>query len=138
MRGVVVLILAALSSCQSDPDRTSAYVAVEDGNRNTSQAERLTKRAAGILTDEPDRAEALLREALVEDLFFGPAHNNLGVVFLNRGDLYAAANEFESADLIGSASANSSSVGQTSWIPTNASDSQPSATPGPATISGML
>jgi tetratricopeptide (TPR) repeat protein len=33
--------------------------------------------------------------ALAEDLFFGPAHNNLGVVFLNRGDLYAAANEFE-------------------------------------------
>lgn len=30
-----------------------------------------------------------------EDLYYGPAHNNLGVIFLDRGDLYEAANEFE-------------------------------------------
>ena len=34
-------------------------------------------------------------EALTRDLFYGPAHNNLGVVFLNQDKLYEAANEFE-------------------------------------------
>jgi len=40
-------------------------------------------------------AEDLLRQALTADLFFGPAHNNLGVVFLKQGKQYEAANEFE-------------------------------------------
>jgi Flp pilus assembly protein TadD len=40
-------------------------------------------------------AERLLREALAADVFFGPAHNNLGVVFLKQGKRYEAANEFE-------------------------------------------
>ena len=29
------------------------------------------------------------------DLYHGPAHNNLGVLYLNQGKLYEAANEFE-------------------------------------------
>src|SRR5207244_11087948 len=33
--------------------------------------------------------------ALTKDLFFGPAHNNLGVLFLGQDKLYEAANEFE-------------------------------------------
>ena len=43
---------------------------------------------------EPGEAERLLREAL-GDLFFGPAHNNLGVLHLKAGRLYEAAEEFE-------------------------------------------
>jgi len=50
---------------------------------------------AETVHDQSDRAEDLLRQALVADLVYGPAHNNLGVVYLERGDLYAAANEFE-------------------------------------------
>src|SRR5690606_33130686 len=41
------------------------------------------------------KAEALLREALAADLYHGPAHNNLGVLYLQRGELYEAASEFE-------------------------------------------
>jgi Tfp pilus assembly protein PilF len=63
--------------------------------RDTARAEALTKQAADLIESEPERAESMLREALAADLFFGPAHNNLGVVFLGRGDLYEAANEFE-------------------------------------------
>jgi tetratricopeptide (TPR) repeat protein len=39
--------------------------------------------------------KGLLREALGADLFFGPAHNNLGVLYLKQGKLYEAASEFE-------------------------------------------
>jgi hypothetical protein len=34
-------------------------------------------------------------EALSADLFFGLAHNNLGVLYLKEDKLYEAANEFE-------------------------------------------
>jgi tetratricopeptide (TPR) repeat protein len=47
------------------------------------------------MDEDLERAEELLREALAADLFFGPAHNNLGVVFLKQGKRYDAANEFE-------------------------------------------
>jgi len=94
------------TSCRSAPAPSSVYEPAGETKRNTAQAERLTKEAAEILIEQADddstsseaasaQAEALLRRALAEDLFFGPAHNNLGVVFLKRGDLYAAANEFE-------------------------------------------
>jgi len=39
----------------------------------------------------------LLHEAVAADPFFGPAHNNLGVLRLKNGALYDAANEFEAA-----------------------------------------
>ena len=44
---------------------------------------------------EPEAMERLLREALGLDLYHGPAHNNLGVLLMQRGNLYDAAEEFE-------------------------------------------
>ena len=41
------------------------------------------------------KAEQLLRKALSHDLYHGPAHNNLGVLYLKQGKLYEAAGEFE-------------------------------------------
>ncbi|MFO0981427.1 MAG: tetratricopeptide repeat protein [Planctomycetota bacterium] len=58
-------------------------------------AERLTREAAPKIDTDPADAETLLRDALTADLYHGPAHNNLGVVFLKQGKLYEAANEFE-------------------------------------------
>lgn len=43
------------------------------------------------------KAEQLFREALDEDVNYGPAHNNLGQVYLARHQLYLAAWEFEYA-----------------------------------------
>ncbi|MCC6910347.1 MAG: tetratricopeptide repeat protein [Phycisphaerales bacterium] len=63
--------------------------------RNPLEAQRLTRQAAELMESDPARAETLLREALTFDLYHGPAHNNLGVLHLNRGELYEAANEFE-------------------------------------------
>ena len=37
------------------------------------------------------QAEEMLREALTVDLYHGPAHNNLGVLFLRQSKLYEAA-----------------------------------------------
>ncbi|MEL6396623.1 MAG: tetratricopeptide repeat protein [Planctomycetota bacterium] len=82
----------ALAGCGTS---RGPYQPMREGARNTVLAEQLTRRAADLIDTKPDRAEELLRQALAADLYHGPAHNNLGVVFLNRGLLYEAASEFQ-------------------------------------------
>ena len=88
----VVAVGSLLQACSSTtgPYRTSA-----SGYRDSLRAQQLTEDAADLVFSDPERAEELLREALTADLYHGPAHNNLGVVFLNSGRLYDAASEFE-------------------------------------------
>jgi tetratricopeptide (TPR) repeat protein len=74
---------------------TGPYAAASPDHRDTAQAEVLTRQAADLIYTDPQKAERLLREALTADLFHGPAHNNLGVVYLEAGKLYEAAGEFE-------------------------------------------
>lgn len=76
-------------------NRPGPYTTADPDRRDTAKAERLTRQAAELIDTEPGQAEQLLREALSADLYHGPAHNNLGVVFLNAGRLYEAAGEFE-------------------------------------------
>jgi Tfp pilus assembly protein PilF len=81
-------------ACTSDPP-IGPYSPPSEADRETSRAEQLNREAADLMSSEPERAETILREALTADLFFGPAHNNLGVLFLKQDKLYEAANEFE-------------------------------------------
>jgi tetratricopeptide (TPR) repeat protein len=83
-----------LGACTSARPR-GPYEAPSEAQRDSARAELLTREAAELLTSEPERAETLLREALSADLYCGPAHNNLGVVFLAQGKRYDAAQEFE-------------------------------------------
>ena len=90
----VLAILLLAASCRVDAP-TGPYTAPAETDRETSVAEKLNREAADLVESHPARAEALLREALARDLYFGPAHNNLGVVFLGQEKLYEAAHEFE-------------------------------------------
>lgn len=83
-----------LSACSSSGPR-NVYNPPSEGDRNPARAAALTARALAAMPDRPQEAERLLREALAADLYHAPAHNNLGVLFLNQGRLYEAANEFE-------------------------------------------
>ncbi len=100
MRRAIWIVAAAvtatlLGACKSSAPLT-AYNPPAESARNPVGADRLSRQAADAIDrGEMDRAEDLLRRALAHDLYFGPAHNNLGVVFLERGQLYEAANEFE-------------------------------------------
>jgi Tfp pilus assembly protein PilF len=85
---------AVLSACASSP-RGGPYTPLTDGDRDPARAQELTLEAAEIAPDDPVKAEAMLREALTADLYHGPAHNNLGVLFLQQARLYEAAGEFE-------------------------------------------
>lgn len=72
-----------------------AYPPREREHRDTSGSEHLARQALGHLQSDPSRAESLLVRALAADLYNGPAHNNLGTVYLRQGKLYEAAEEFE-------------------------------------------
>ena len=82
-----------LGGCASH--RATPYAPMQEAGRNPLKAQDLTQRAAALLTDDPDRAEKILIDALSADLYHGPAHNDLGVVYLKQGKLYEAASEFE-------------------------------------------
>jgi tetratricopeptide (TPR) repeat protein len=92
MRTLLACLLM-LAGCRATP--AGPYTPPTGQARSTVEAERLTREAADLIASEPERAEKLLREALTADLFYGPAHNNLGVVFLGQGKRYEAAHEFE-------------------------------------------
>lgn len=77
-------------STGSGPYATQSYAA-----RNPLEAQRLTMHAAPLMETDPEQAQQLLNEALTADIYHGPAHNNLGVIYLGQGKLYEAANEFE-------------------------------------------
>jgi tetratricopeptide (TPR) repeat protein len=91
----LVLPLALLPFGCAAGRTVGPYNAPSEVARNPLEAQRLTQLAAELMESDPSRAEKLLREALTLDLYHGPAHNNLGVLHLKRGELYEAANEFE-------------------------------------------
>lgn len=95
LRAPRVLVVLLICACSAPPKPPSPYATPGESERNTRQAERLNREAAELIRQDPERAKELLREALTLDIFYGPAHNNLGVVHLSRDRLYEAATEFE-------------------------------------------
>ena len=89
---VLVLSMAMQQGCASSQRRDGNTTT---GVRNQQLAAELTNKAVDLLFDDPIEAERVLRQALQADLYYGPAHNNLGVLHLNRGELYEAAEEFD-------------------------------------------
>ena len=94
MRAFAICTLGLLlAGCRASS--TGPYSPLVEGARDTTAAEKLNRKAADLIDTAPVEAESLLREALTKDVFYGPAHNNLGVVYMNQGKLFEAANEFE-------------------------------------------
>lgn len=92
MSGVLSLSVVFQTGCATN--RLSDQSTVSN-IRNQQLAAELTHKATDLLVDQPIEAEQILRQALQADLYYGPAHNNLGVLHLNRGELYEAAEEFD-------------------------------------------
>jgi tetratricopeptide (TPR) repeat protein len=89
----VVAVLAPLScvsSCASAPSPLSP-------THDEARAHELTLEALDVIDSDLPKAEELLQSALKADLYHGPAHNNLGVLYLRQSRLFEAANEFELA-----------------------------------------
>jgi tetratricopeptide (TPR) repeat protein len=96
LAGLVGLAVVGAIGCSSSGKASaSPYATPSESDRSTVRAEALTRKAVALMDGDPAEAESILREALVADLYHGPAHNNLGVLYLRQGELYEAANEFE-------------------------------------------
>lgn len=91
---VVCLVLTSCAGRRASADAQNAPM------RDTARAKRLTLRAAEVFEEHPERltsAEEIARAAVNADQFYGPAHNNLGVIYFKQLKLYEAASAFESA-----------------------------------------
>lgn len=108
MRSMIALIAVTtigplLAGCQfhrPDAPTAAAYETLpKDPHRDTEAARRHQVRGVQLLKDgQTDQAEKAFQAALSADLFFGPAHNNLGTVYLHQKKYYLAAWEFQYAE----------------------------------------
>jgi Flp pilus assembly protein TadD len=90
-------ISACTSARQSESDSHYQTVA-KDPHRDTDLARKLTDQASTLIDQNKlSEAEAALHRALDADVMYGPAHNNLGTVYLDQNNLYLAAWEFQYA-----------------------------------------
>jgi len=91
LRIILVLFAGALIGCQSRP-RTL------DHSFDTEVARKENDHALHLLDDgKLEEAESHLKKAVEADVMYGPAHNNLGLVYYHQGKLYPAAWEFQNA-----------------------------------------
>ncbi|MBE3068811.1 MAG: tetratricopeptide repeat protein, partial [Planctomycetes bacterium] len=95
----LVLAAACAAGCRSQAPRSVEYQTLaQDPNRDTETARRENGRALALIEQgQLEEAEKALKAALAADLFFGPAHNNLAVVYQKREQYYLAAWEFQYA-----------------------------------------
>lgn len=93
---IAMSLFATLGGCQA-PISASPYAEGTNITRNSLRSQELATAALQHMESDPTKAESLLKQALEEDLFNGPAHNNLGVLYLRAEPpkLYEAASEFE-------------------------------------------
>jgi Tfp pilus assembly protein PilF len=89
------LLLTVLGAGCAATKPPGPYSPMTEAGRDPAVSQRLTQEAAKLIVSDPGRAESLLREALNADLYNGPAHNNLGALYLAQGKLYESAGEFE-------------------------------------------
>lgn len=98
---LLVASLAIVTGCSSTPEEvaTARYQTDAPGLKgNTEKARELNAQATELVQAEQyDVAEELLKDALTADVTFGPAHNNLGRVYYQKKQYYAAAWEFQYA-----------------------------------------
>ncbi len=93
------IAIAVLCGCTSLLNRPSNYETVSiDPSHDAEAAGKANRRATDLLAkDKAEKAEAQLRKALAADVTYGPAHNNLGLIYYGQGKYYLAAWEFEYA-----------------------------------------
>jgi Flp pilus assembly protein TadD len=91
---VIGLIAAALvvAGCQS---ANHSIIATAPPPPNTALARQENDRAYELIQQGKDKeAEPILHKAIDADVTFGPAHNNLGLIYYRQGRYYDAAWEF--------------------------------------------
>lgn len=94
---IVILSALLISGCASFRDQNESLIRVET-QRQSVKAERLTLAGVKAMgSGHADYAFEKLLQAVAADEQYGPAHNNLGLLHYDRGELYDAVLSFERA-----------------------------------------
>ena len=97
----LLLLALATTGCAkpAHPETAENYKTVTaDPRRNTELASQLNAKGLEELHERDyAKAEKFFKEALQADMFFGPAHNNLGIAYHEQQKFYLAAWEFDYA-----------------------------------------
>jgi Flp pilus assembly protein TadD len=93
------LLTALAAGCHpAAPPVASGSPVRGDVTRNTAVARAQTDRAFQLISQKKfAEAEPVLKQAIDADPTYGPAHNDLGLVYYQLGRLYDAAWEFQNA-----------------------------------------
>ncbi|MBE3123318.1 MAG: tetratricopeptide repeat protein [Planctomycetes bacterium] len=101
---IAVLALVPLAGCQTlgrvfkGRQAKGLKVVAADPNRDTASAEKHnTKATEALQRNDLTEAEKECKAALADDALYGPAHNNLGVVYHRQKKYYLAAWEYQYA-----------------------------------------
>jgi len=95
---VVLALILCIAGCKSGGVTNRSDIIVANGKRDTERARKEHERAFELISQHKyDEAEKVCKRALQADIMFGPAHNNLGLVYYYQDKLYAAAWEFQNA-----------------------------------------
>ena len=96
----VLALMAVMAGCSliGNHAKLDYRTAPPDPNHDTEAAKKLNDTALKQLEkDKPEKAEQSLQKALIADVNYGPAHNNLGRLYYCQEKHYLAAWEFEYA-----------------------------------------
>jgi Tfp pilus assembly protein PilF len=95
----LLLIILVAVGCTADNAATPKYETVmANPRRDPDAAAKQNQHGLEALAKgKLDKAEKHFKEALIKDVDFGPAHNNLGRLYFDQGKNYLAAWEFEYA-----------------------------------------
>ena len=98
MKTWVLVGVLVVAGCAGQGRRAEYRTVSEIGQRSSLTAERLNRQGLKAVEEgDLDDAERLFRQALEEDLYYAPAHNNLGLVLVQTTRHYEAAWEFDYA-----------------------------------------
>jgi Tfp pilus assembly protein PilF len=98
----IIMFLVLLSVCGCALDSRLNYKTIKaKPKRDTIAAAKLNRQGVEAMSKgRVEKAENLFKKALVKDVNFGPAHNNLGRIYFDQGKNYLAAWEFEYATTV--------------------------------------
>ncbi len=99
--GILLLFtLLSVGGCASDASKKGPNYETIKANpkRDPEAAAKLNEHGVTALAKGKfEKSEKLFKDALIKDVDYGPAHNNLGRLYFDQGKNYLAAWEFEYA-----------------------------------------